>query len=515
MKIGLSLLVVNCCFLSSIWAQEVVTAPSDSLGSLDSAADSVIAADTIPSEVLSDDLLLIDDIVELDSIGSDTVAEPQQPEVVLPVYPALRQAWLRLCPMQEPSVQAIRIAQADSSNVSEIRRQVDEMPGDPSLSYAQLDLRLPLMLDEEVPSFERTTLSQQAQQQAEAQEALSGASAVNPFSRQLAYGGLQMGAVFNYAIRNLASVKDVRKRDSDLPIERKLIERQLLSGDEQVDTGLGLELETASLNMEQVVFHADKWHRKGTTDLQISQTALSDNWYKGGDNNMTISTYDKLAFSRYDESKKTTLDITLELRLSGYYTKADTVHPMRVNDNQFRADVSYGYKAWKNWYYSTSAYIKTPVLEYYAANSTVVKNSFFAPMEFNMAVGMDLKLTKNKNITYSLMIAPLSYNLKYVGDDRVSETSYGITEGKRSLNQVGASVTSKLEWKISESVNWSSRAYFFTSYHNVVFEYENTFNFTIGRYSTAKIYLYPRFDDSADDKLQMKEMFAFGLAFVW
>ncbi len=487
--------------LNPLWGQQEVVQPIDSIENVE----------LVFPEADSVDVSLADTIAP----SADTLATTADEEHVhTESCMVLLASWSRCNPFAEPLSDAIKAAEADSLNPSALRLLVDSLPLDPSLKYAQRDLRLPLILDGQVPVQSRKSISQRAQKIASRQNPLVG-SFTNPYQKQLEYGAISNNAVYQHALRNLRSVSRIRSNRSDFPTERKLIERQEFSGDEQIDAGLGLELEIASLNVEQVTFHADKWHRRGTTDLQVSQTALSDNWYKGGDNNMTLSTYDKLVFSRFDESKKTTLDITLELRLSGYYTKADTIHPMRVNDNQFRVDVSYGYKAWKNWYYSSTAYVKTPVFEYYNANSKTVKSNFFAPLEMNLAVGMDLKLTQHKNWSYSLMLAPLSYNLKYVADERVNVTSYGIKANRRQLNQVGASITSKLEWKINESVAWSSRAYFFTSYHAVTLEFENTFNVKLGRYSTAKIYLYPRFDDSVDDKIQMKEMLTFGLAFAW
>ena len=532
MKLRLLLLLLWSCFLGSSRAQEVISTRGDSLPTTNVAADSLAITDSLKIQTvrdtivsknetlsdsifLSDDTLFIDDIsiIEEELADSASVEAEEEP---LAENPALMAAWRRLYPFTEPSAEAMQ--NADTLQPSAIRLMVDSLPVDASLSYAQSDLRLPLMIGANVPRVKMPTLAQLAQRESERVGGMmaDASLATNPYEKQLAYGATRAGAIYRYEMQNLSAVSRVRPEHSDLPTERKRIERQELSADEQIDTGLGLELETATLNMEQVTFHADKWHRRGTTNVQISQTALSDNWYNGGDNNMAISTYEKLTFNRYDEQKKTTLDIALELRLSGYYTRVDTIHPMRVNnDNQFRVDLSYGYKAWKNWYYSTSAYITTPIFEFYKANSKTVENSFFAPLVFNIAVGMDLKLTKNKNFTYSLMLAPLSYNLKYVGDDRVAVTSYGISAGHRSLNQVGASVTNKFEWKINESVAWTSRAYLFTSYHNFVFEFENTFDIKLGRYSSAKVYLYPRFDDAKDDKLQMKENLTFGLAFVW
>ena len=428
---------------------------------------------------------------------------------------SMMQSWAQNFPVKAVSDSLLQLAMADTS-YSDLYRKVGTLAFDSSLVYAQADLRMPVVIDGDIPDLHSAPLvdDQPVMPQDAYEQLAAKAETDNPYSRQLAFGSMRHAAVHRYASSHLNEVAWYRNDDFDI-FRQNRIERRELYKQERVDAEGGIQLDDSDLNIEQVVFHADKWHRKGVTDLQLSQTSLSDNWYKGGENNMTLSTYDKLVFSRYDESMKTSLDISLELRLSGYYTQSDTIHPIRVNDNTFRADVSYGYKAWKKWYYSTSAYLKTPLFEYYNANSKVVKSTFLSPLEFNLSVGMDLKLNKKKTCSYSLFLAPVSYNLKYVHDHRVSVTSYGIEAGNRSRNQFGASVTSRLEWTISPYLSWSSRAYYFTSYHSVLVEFENTFNIKLGRYCTSKLYLYPRFDDSVDDKVQMKETLTFGMSFVW
>ena len=267
---------------------------------------------------------------------------------------------------------------------------------------------------------------------------------------------------------------------------------------------------------QSIILKADKWHWKGDHTLQMQQTALSDNWYKGGENNMSVISQQKLVVNRYDENAKTTFDMIIDLKLSGYYTKADTLHAMKVSDNQLSLDMKYGYKAWKKWYYSTQIYAKTPIFDQYQSNNAQTKATFLSPLEVNVSVGMDYKYTSpNKKFVYSLMLAPLSYNLKYVRDDRINPVSYGIDEGEFSKHEFGSTLTSKLDWKMGKNVSWSSRLYCFTSYSSVLVEFENTFNFNISRFFSARVYAYPRFDDDRDNRLQMKEMLTFGFSYQW
>lgn len=267
---------------------------------------------------------------------------------------------------------------------------------------------------------------------------------------------------------------------------------------------------------QQIVLKADKWHWKGDHTLQMQQTALSDNWYKGGENNMSVISQQKLVVNRYDENAKTTFDMIIDLKLSGYYTKADTLHAMKVSDNQLSLDMKYGYKAWKKWYYSTQVYAKTPIFDQYQSNNAQTKATFLSPLEVNVSVGMDYKYTSpNKKFVYSLMLAPVSYNLKYVRDGRVDPVSYGIDEGEFAKHEFGSTLTSKLDWKMGKYVSWSSRLYCFTSYSSILAEFENTFNFNISRFFSARVYAYPRFDDSRDSRLQIKEMLTFGFSYQW
>ena len=326
----------------------------------------------------------------------------------------------------------------------------------------------------------------------------------------------RQSVMWNYATSHLNDFSMVRSTGASKPYERRRIASDHLLEGQRVEFSQQTVRYAGVGELPKI--HADRWHYRGYSVIQMSQTALSDNWYKGGENNFTIFTDQKLVVKRYDETKTSTFEATFDLKLSGYYTKADTVHAMRVSDNQFTLDAKYGYKAWKNWYYSTNLYAKTPIFEYFAANSRTPKSAFLSPLEVNVGVGMDYKKeTKDKRFSYSLMLAPLSYNLKYVDlPRRVSVTSYGIDANHRALNKFGSTLTNKVDWKITKDLTWSSRLYVFTSYDGVQGEFENTFNLKVSSIASAMLYVYPRFDDTkAGKNWQMKEMTTLGFSFVW
>jgi len=433
---------------------------------------------------------------------------------------SLLRSWKRSFPLGSVShstlvATADRVEVIGSPRVESLLQKLDSIPYNKALSSAQGDMRLPLVTDAKVPES-LPTLQQFATSSHDC--SASVVDIHNPFAEQLAYGLMRSNAINTFAASHVDNISRVRttKNSDVLDFSRQHIARKAFEATELVISDAALDLGTATLDIEQVTFHADKWHRKGSTSLQLSQTSLSSNWYKGGDNNMTLSTYDKLTFSRYDESLKTTLDIAFELRLSGYYTAADTINPVRVNDNQMRMDVNYGYKAWKNWYYSTSFYAKTPIFDFHSANSKVTKSTLFSPLETNLGIGLEYKKqTTDKKVNLNLMLAPLSYSVTAVLSDRVNVKQFGLEEGEKTLHQFGSSLTCKLDWKITDLVSWNTRVYYFTTYEKVLVEFENNVNIQLGKYCSAKFYYYPRLDDSRDDHFECKQMLTFGLSWMW
>jgi len=482
--------------------------------------------DSLESEplLIADTVLCIDSVSVVDSLAVDTLLEVDTVPAV-PLNPgilpegALFRSWCRFAPWKEIPY-AISYAMAEMlevegcPEVDALHNAVDTIPYDSRFTYAQRDLRLPVVFDTTLPQSQQTTLMTQMAQPSDKQLSVAYN---DPFDEQLRYAGFRRDALQAYASHNLASVFMLQAGfNANNPFERRRLDRKQFETTDLVISDAALDLGTMQLDFEPVTFHADKWHRMGSTSFQLTQTALTSNWYKGGDNNVVMSTLDKLSFSRYDESMKTTLDIAFELRLSGYYTAADTINPVRVNDNQFRVDVSYGYKAWKKIYYSASFYAQTPILDFHAANSKVTKSTFLSPLETNWGIGAEYKHTsQNKRFSLNVMYAPLSYTIKMVCSHRVDETSYGLKSGETTKHQLGSSLTSKLSWKITDMVSWTSRLYYFTTYKTVQFEFENDFNFQLGKYCSARFYYYPRLDDTRDNRFECKEILTFGLSWVW
>ena len=77
-------------------------------------------------------------------------------------------------------------------------------------------------------------------------------------------------------------------------------------------------------------------------------------------------------------------------------------------------------------------------------------------------------------------------------------TRYGMSEGNHTKHDWGPNVNLNFTWKLLKNITWSSRAYWFSNLDLTRIEWENTFNFTVNRYVSAKLFVYPRYEDSSE-----------------
>lgn len=276
--------------------------------------------------------------------------------------------------------------------------------------------------------------------------------------------------------------------------------------------------ETSVSGNELIIRKPNFWVTGGSGSFQMSQNSISDNWYQGGESTNSLTTELRL-FANYNDKKKIQFENLLEIKAGFNSVSGDTVRKYRVNTDLLRVFSKLGVQAASSWYYTITAEVKTQLFNNYKTNSKKVTSAFLAPLNFAATIGMDFKYNKKK-VNMSVVMSPLAYNLRYVGDGRVNETSFGIKEGETCLHDFGSKIQTNFKWKIIPSITYDARLYYFTSYKKVEAEWENTINFILNRYLTTKLFVHARYDDSVNrepDKsyFQLKQYLSFGINYSW
>lgn len=261
------------------------------------------------------------------------------------------------------------------------------------------------------------------------------------------------------------------------------------------------------------------WISSLQSALQISQIYISDNWYQGGTSNINLISTQAYSIKYNDYNDKILFENKIQWNLNISSAPDDTLHNYSISEDLFRIDSKFDYKAFKNFYYSTSLYFKTQFFNNYKKNTETRTASFLSPGELSYNLGMSHNYTsKNKSFTSSVSVSPFSYNLKTCIDEEMDPTKFGIEKGEKILHKFGSSFDTNIKWQFMRNMYLSSRLYYFTSYKHVQIDFENTFNFVLNRYFSTRIEFKMRYDDSADPNekgsfIQIKEMLSFGLFF--
>ncbi len=263
------------------------------------------------------------------------------------------------------------------------------------------------------------------------------------------------------------------------------------------------------------------WIHSVDASLHFTQSYISDNWYQGGENFLSLLGHFKWECNlNTNVHPKWLFNNMVQYKIGVSTSHNDSLRKYTINEDIFELSSNAGYKAVKNWYYSANLMFKTQLFQNFTSNTNDMKASFLSPGELTFGLGMTYNYKDKEGIkSVTVAISPLSYNMKICRDiERLEPTTFGIDAGRHVKHSFGSSLEGKFLWKITPNIEWLSRLYFFTDYHYVQGDWENSFSFAINRYLSTKIFVHLRYDNShtwdSDWRYwQLKEILSFGLTY--
>lgn len=264
------------------------------------------------------------------------------------------------------------------------------------------------------------------------------------------------------------------------------------------------------------------WKTSANFTLQFTQNYFSENWYKGGNNSGTLLSSLTLQ-AIYNDQRHVTWENRLLMRLGFITTPSDTSHSYITNNDKLNLYSKLGVKARKSFYYTFSLEANTQFMPGYRTNDRRTYSNFLAPLDVFASLGIDYKPSLKNGNTLSVAVLPLSYKLRYIGDeDENVHKTYNMV-GKDTQEDYGSKLELNAKIGLAKSLTWKCRAYYFTSYEYAEAELENVLSYAFSKYISTELYTLWRFDDNRsrdyyDDNLgyfQFKEYFTFGINYTF
>lgn len=276
----------------------------------------------------------------------------------------------------------------------------------------------------------------------------------------------------------------------------------------------------------------ENWKLGGAASLNFSQVAFR-NWAGGGEPSISGNAFFN-AFANYAKDKTTwdnTLDLGYGMMRQG--TKKTGILFYKTDDKLDFAS-KYGRYAFKYWYYSALVGFKTQFTDGYksATDSTLI-STWMSPAYLNVSLGMDFKPDCGENITFSLLIAPLSGRMTFVLDSALSAAgAYGVEPGKTFRPEFGGYVKAQFKADFLKMFTYTTKLDMFSNYivkaQNIDFTWDNLLTIKFSNWFSANINITLAYDDdvlvpvdrdadgvceSLGKRLQFKELLGFGFTY--
>jgi hypothetical protein len=235
-----------------------------------------------------------------------------------------------------------------------------------------------------------------------------------------------------------------------------------------------------------------KWTIHGENTVLVSESAFS-NWSAGGENSFAGN----LLFN-YDFDYKKDKWSWDNKAIVGYGLSKQQDIGVRKTDDKIILNTLLGYQAAKYWLYTFYANIQTQFTKGYAYSGTqqTLVSNLLAPGYFTFGPGFAYKQSDN----FRVNISPAASRIIVVEDNYLSSIgAFGVTPGKKSLFQFGASVDAYYKVNLMENVSLENILKLYSDYlnkpGNIYTDYTANLFMKVNKYITVNAGVQLIYDD--------------------
>lgn len=250
----------------------------------------------------------------------------------------------------------------------------------------------------------------------------------------------------------------------------------------------------------------EKWFKFNQLNLNLSEVAFS-NWSAGGEN--SISALFNAKFRRRYSERTYFWDNELEIN---YGVNAQKGREPRKTDDKLSLISALGYRgnAQSFWYYTARFQFLTQFSNGYSyPNTEKPISKLLAPAYIYLGLGVEYAPKKNR---FNLFLSPLTMKTTLVLDKNLADQGFfgvegavyasdgrKIKSGKKSISELGFSISGRWNEKIAENIRLENIFNFYGDYlknfGNIDLDWEANLNFKVNSYVQARIGLHIKYDD--------------------
>ena len=250
------------------------------------------------------------------------------------------------------------------------------------------------------------------------------------------------------------------------------------------------------------------WKRVGNLTFLFNQSAFNKEWLGGG----TSSIAGNLGLN-YDFNYNSRNSVWDNKIIVTYGLTKLGDGPTLKSDDRLEFTSLYGKKAGQGyWYYSGFLNFKTQLDSGFDPKTGTKISHFFSPAYLQIGPGMLWKRSDNLKVN----IAPATSRLIFVNKQFTEfGTAFGVEKGKTSRFEFGAALNVYYKLTVMENITIENILNLYSNYldkpSNIDVDYQMNLVMKINKYMSANLALQTIYDDNAITKVQVREVFGFGV----